>query len=81
MHVSASEYRRQFLTSEEALYAKSQLDAMMADPLYNTRASYVAGQAEDMSFADTHLGYLSNHPQIKVREYLSNLRLKTKLRS
>lgn len=80
MAVTPTEYRRQFLASEEAVTVREQLEAMLRDPAYNTQSFYTPYQTENQSFVDRHLAYLSDHPKLKVSEYMSNLRLKTKTR-
>lgn len=81
MAVTPTEYRRQFLASEEAVDVREQLEAMMRDPAYNTQSFYTPLHPdENLSFVDKHLAYLSDHSKLKSQEYLSNLRLKTKTR-
>jgi hypothetical protein len=80
MSLTANEYKRQFLASEEAVTIKQQLRLMVDDPRYNTQSFYTSMQDEDISFVEKHIAYLSEHPKIKTSEYLSNLRLRTKLR-
>ncbi len=76
----ASVTKLKFLASDEAAWAKEQLEVMVSDSRYNTptKPFYIHDQPEDVSFAEQHLRYLSEHPQIKVQEYISNLRLKTR---
>jgi hypothetical protein len=80
MALTASEYKRRYLASEEAILAREQLQGMMADPRYNTSSSYSVHQADGITFVDKHLAYLSEHPKLNAREYLSNLRLMTKIK-
>lgn len=78
----ASVTKQRFLASDEAAWAREELEHMVTDIRYNTSSSpsYVHGQAEGVSFADQHLRYLSEHPLLSVQDYLSNLRLKTRKR-
>lgn len=69
-----------FFKSEAAMMAKVELKLMDGDPKYNTRASFSAGQDTDISFVDRHMKYLSEHPKLNPRHYLSNLRLMTKIK-
>ncbi|MEO6513914.1 MAG: hypothetical protein ABIR37_04490 [Candidatus Saccharimonadales bacterium] len=80
MAVTPSEYKRQFLASEDAVTAREQLESMLKDPKYHTASFYTPTLDENMSFVDKHLMYLSEHPKLNFVEYLSNLRLKTKFR-
>lgn len=81
MAVTPSQYKRQFLASEDAVMVREELEAMLHNPVYNTTSFYTPLQEENMSFVDKHLAYLSDHPKLNATEYLSNLRLKTRNRS
>ncbi len=80
MSFVATVTRQKFFASEDAAWAKEQLESMTIDTAYNTpeRPFYVHGQVTNPSFADQHLAYLSEHPNLKVAEYISNLRLKSR---
>lgn len=80
MAVTPTEYKRQFLASEEAQVIREQLKAMTLDPNYHTASFYTPMQEENLSFVEKHMAYLSDHPKLKTTEYMSNLRLKTKNR-
>jgi hypothetical protein len=80
MPLSATEYKRQFLSSTDALDIKKELEAMVASPDYNTRSSYVTFQLDDLPFTEKHLNYMSERPKLNHKHYLANLRLKTKIR-
>lgn len=80
MRLSPMQYKQQFLVSDIAEEIKQQLALMEESPGYHTRTSYSPSKAEETSFTDTHIEYLSKHPNVKPSEYMSNLRLKTKLR-
>jgi hypothetical protein len=74
-------HQQAFMKSEAGVDAKEQLQLMVNNPLYNTRETYSSGPELSTSFVDKHMLYLSEHPKLSVQHYLSNLRLKTKLRS
>lgn len=82
MTFRSSESRRVFLASAEAMWAKEQLQMLVEDSKYNTpdKPSYASPELEPLSFVDWNLIYLCEHPQIRVADYLSNVRLKTRLR-
>jgi hypothetical protein len=80
MAVTPSQYKRDFLASEDAVVVREQLEAMVTSTAYHTASFYTPSQEEEMSFVEKHLAYLSDHPKLNVNEYLSNLRLKTKHR-
>lgn len=80
MAVSTSQYSQQFLASDESVTVREMLEAMVADPAYNTQATYSPWQEDEVSFFDKHFTYLCMHPNVKPREYISNLRLMTKIK-
>ena len=69
-----------FMKTEEGRRVRTQLKVLASDPAYNTLGTYAAGDAPDTSFVDKHMLYLSEHPKLSTQHYLSNLRLKTKIR-
>lgn len=73
--------QQDFFQSDEARKAAIQLRLMVNDPAYNTRQTFSALTGGSTSFVDKHMWYLSEHLNINVQHYLSNLRLKTKIRS
>lgn len=77
--------RPDFFTSEEGLLTQETLRAMMTDVNYHTDSSYSANTALHsdnlVSFVDKHMSYLRDHPSTDPRQYLSNLRLMTRIRS
>jgi len=79
MAMTTNEFKRQFLASDEATQIRAELERMVGDPLYATRTFYTPADA-NLSFADKHMTYLSEHPKLKASEYLANLRLMTKNR-
>ena len=81
MPISPSRYKQEFLASDVAADIKRQLQQMARDPAYVTKTVYSPSNdgGPDTPFAEQHLLYLSTHPKVDPRAYLSNLRLKTKL--
>jgi hypothetical protein len=71
--------QQEFFNSEAGRTARLDLKLMANDPAYNTRPVFSSREAESMTFVERHMEYLSEHPNISPRHYLSNLRLKTKL--
>lgn len=73
-----------FLESEEGIAIKQALQKMAADSAYNTKASYSADAERfpdgSMSFVDKHMDYLRRHPATDPQQYISNLRLMTRVR-
>lgn len=76
--------RPDFLTSEEGISVLEALRAMAADSKYNTAPSYSSNAAlySDglIPFIDKHMHYLRDHPRIDPRQYISNLRLITRIK-
>ncbi|MEI7682795.1 MAG: hypothetical protein WCJ24_00655 [Candidatus Saccharibacteria bacterium] len=72
-----------FFESEEGAAVKQALTDIAADKAYNTKSSYsIAVQYADhlIPFVDKHMNYLNGHPSIDPEQYVSNLRLITKIR-
>lgn len=82
MTFTSSEAKRRFLASDQATWAREQLQLMVEDSQYNTpsKPSYTYPDTGNISFIEWHIMYLCEHLQITPQDYLSNLRLKTKIR-
>lgn len=76
--------KRDFLTSEEGIWAAQVLNAMVLDDAYKTDPSFCADTDTYpdnlISFPDKHMRYLQNHANTNVEHYVSNLKIMTKLR-
>ncbi len=76
--------RVSFFESEEGVMVKGALDQMAVDKTYNTSPSYSANIIQNpdnlISFTDKHMNYLNSHPKIDPQQYISNLRLMTKVK-
>lgn len=70
---------KNFLDSPQAAGIRTELTRMMNDSGYNTRPRYSALAKGDVLFVDKHIAYLSVHLDVNPDQYLSNLRLITKL--
>lgn len=70
-----------FLKSEAGIAAYNELKRMIEDDSYNTCSSF-SPSAEDgkLLFIDKHMSYLCTHLGVNAEQYLSNLRLITKVR-
>jgi hypothetical protein len=71
--------RKMFFESEEGTWLRDELVSMVKSSDYNTRSTYTALSNDELLFVDKHMNYMSNFPNINRRQYLSNLKLKTKL--
>lgn len=76
--MSGSLGSQKFLASDAAKSIRADLEKMMSDPGFNTVSTYSPTSVEDVLFADKHLKYLSQHPNVNPAHYLSNLRLMTR---
>lgn len=69
---------KQFLISEDGLWVKKELESMVQSPNYNTRSTFTAAAVNELTFVDKHMEYMCRYPYINHRQYVSNLKLKTK---
>ena len=71
----------QFLESDEGKAVYAELLKMVDDAAYNTVSTF-SPSAEDgnLLFVDKHMGYLCAHLGVNTNQYLSNLRLISKIR-
>ena len=72
--------RQQFLKSEEADSLRKELQDMVKDPGYNTYVRYSLITSDGSQFVNKHMAYMASHLQMNHRQYVSNIRLMTKLR-
>lgn len=70
-----------FLNSAEGAEAYADLMKMQSDAGYKTVSSY-SPTSEDgvLTFIDKHMNYLSTHTSVNATQYVSNLKLITKIR-
>lgn len=69
-----------YLKTDVAKLVCKELEAMVENPNYHTESSYSPSSEERISFVTKHINYLCAHQKIDYRQYLSNLRLMTKIR-
>jgi len=78
----ATTKRTNFETTEEGLWCKQVLQEMESDDAYYTEPSFTINTADypdnKMPFVVTHMNYLTRHPEASSRNYISNLRLRTR---
>lgn len=78
-----SKKQLEYLNSQEAYEIKQKLKKIALDDTYNTQPTFSAdsNQYPDnlMPFVDKHMNYLLMHPSTNPEQYLSNLRLKTRM--
>jgi len=71
---------QKYLETDVAKNIHKELKAMAASPNYITEPSYSPTSSEPVSFVDKHIKYLSTHQKLNHEQYLSNLKLMTKVR-
>ncbi len=82
--MSSFKKRINFFDSEEGSEVKRELRQMANDSAYTTESSYNANEVlypgNHMTFVEKHMHYLNTHRNVNPQQYLSNLRLMTKVR-
>lgn len=68
-----------YLKTDTAKNIRKELEAMLENPKYHTESSYSPSSTERITFVDKHIHYLCTHQKINPDQYLSNLRLMTKV--
>lgn len=76
--MAISQSRQNFLDSSDAEAVREILIDMTKSSVYKTTTSL--GVDDPKQFVEKHLDYLSLHTNIDPEQYLSNLRLKSKIR-
>ena len=81
MTFKSTEARQKFWASDDAAWARAQLQLLVEDAGYNTpeKSSYAHPEVLPLSFVEWNLLYLCEHPQIRVSDYISNVRLRTRI--
>ena len=70
-----------FLTSDAGQAIYDELVSMVEDANYNTTATFSpSAENGNLLFVDKHMNYLCAHLDVNANQYLSNLRLITKVR-
>lgn len=76
--------RSGFFDSEEGKEVKRLLQYMTTDKAFNTLSSYTSDSSlypdNMMPFVDKHMNYLNAHPELDSQKYITNVRLKTRIR-
>ena len=69
-----------FFKSDEGIELRNQLTKMADDESYNTRTTYSTLDENGLTFVEKHMKYMSLYPNLNYWQYVSNLKLKTKIR-
>lgn len=82
--MSSYKNKQEFFATEEGIHFIQSLKAMVADRTYKTDPTYSANSTlypnNLIPFVDKHKFYLSDHPSTNPGQYLSNLRIVTRIR-
>jgi len=70
-----------FLQSVEGVELRKELIKMTESAQYNTRTMYSISNKDGLTFVDKHMKYMSMYPSLNCRQYVSNLKLMTKIRT
>lgn len=68
-----------FMTSETGTLLRTELEKMAKSKLYNTKSIYSAFDKDGLTFVDRNMRYMSQYPNLNYEQYISNLKLKTKI--
>lgn len=71
--------RQAFLKSDKGKLLRKLLIAMTKDPAYNTHLQGLVDYPDEKRFVEKHLNYMSGFPRMDHVQYVSNLKLKTKI--
>src|SRR6201993_1828478 len=66
--------------TDKARLLREELLAMVKSPEYNTRPIYSTVESEGSQFVEKHMNYMSDFRNMDHWQYVSNLKLKTKIR-
>lgn len=76
--------RADFYKSEEGEQVATELRTMVSDSIYMTTPTYSANSTlypdNQVSFVEKHMKFLSEHQEVNINQYLSNLRLMSRIR-
>lgn len=76
--------RADFYESEDGERVREALSTMVSDSIYMTNATYSANSAlypdNLVTFVEKHMKFLSEHQEVNINQYLSNLRLMSRIR-
>lgn len=68
------------MQSEQGMRLRALLVEMTQNENYNTRTTYSTIDKDGISFVEKHMKYMSLYPNLNHKQYISNLKLKTKIR-
>lgn len=72
--------KSEFLRSELAKTLRKELQEMVDNPSYNTHTRYSVLSPDGSHFVERHMEYMSGYLQMDHMQYVSNLKLMTKVK-
>jgi hypothetical protein len=71
---------KQFFVSEKGVLLRDELVKMTKSKQYNTKSMYSTTDKTGRTFVDKHMIYMSQYPTLNHQQYISNLRVMTRIR-
>ncbi len=71
--------RQAFIKSEKGVALRAELEAMVKSRKYNTRLYSLTSDPKGVHFIEKHMTYMSSYLTMDHMQYVSNLRLMTKI--
>lgn len=71
--------KQQFINSEKGRLLRDALVLMVNDPGYNTHSFQYGIEFDELRFVDKHMNYMSQYPLMDHWQYVSNVKLMTKV--
>lgn len=71
--------KQSFLRSDKAEVLRRMLVDMTKSPVYNTHIQGIIDRPDEVRFVEKHMNYMSGFPTMDHMQYVSNLKLMTKI--
>ena len=68
------------MKSNKGVELRTELMKMTESKQYNTKSMYSTSDVNGLTFVDKHMRYMSQYPALNCEQYLSNLKLMTKIK-
>ena len=68
-----------FSASDAGQLVREELVAMTKSSSYNTATSYSSTDPSGLTFVDKQMKYMSQYPTMNYHQYVSNLKMKTRV--
>lgn len=70
-----------FMKTERGIALHATLTSMARSKHYKTETSYSPGYKNGQSFVMKQMAYMSQYPDLNYNQYVSNLKLKTRIKT